>query len=268
MMTLAPLPSWPDLLRATVRLTPRAEQLEQMAKPWNLPGETVGWLSRSAWSLALIAIWRQRQTKSSPLVAWIPDFFCNSSLAPLRAMGAALRFYPLDADMKPDFDMCRSLAASESPDLFVLVHYWGRPYADEVARDFCAAQGAWFIEDAAHVLCPTGDIGSWGDFVLYSPHKHLPIPDGAVLVARRSGPSRISADVMADFGPPCDWPQQLEGSGAQGESPVRRKIDRSGKWLAKRFLQKVCRSVAWNGGDSGDLDGRDSKFSNLGGGLY
>lgn len=209
MTTLAPLPSWSNLLRAAVRRAPSVAQLEQMAEPWNVRGDTAGWLSRSAWSLALIAIWRQRQTKRSTLVAWIPDFFCNTSLAPLRATGARLRFYPLDAGMQPDFDACRSLAATESPDLFVLVHYFGRPNAGTAAREFCAASGTWLVEDAAHVLGPTGSIGGWGDFVLYSPHKHLPIPDGAVLVARPSGPGRIGADVIGGFGAPSDWPQQL-----------------------------------------------------------
>jgi hypothetical protein len=237
-MPLVPLPSWSNLLRAGVRRPPAGVQLEQMAKPWHTLGETAGWLSRSAWSLALIATWRQRVAKGSPLVAWIPDFFCNASLAPLRATGASLVFYPLDADMKPDFKACRSLATEQGPDLFVLVHYFGRPNTGEAAREFCATFGAWMIEDAAHVLSPTGGIGGWGDFVLYSPHKHLPIPDGAVLIARPSGPSKIPVDVMEDFGLPGNWSQQLRGSGTQDGTPARHALKDSCVWLGKRILQK------------------------------
>ncbi|MCW7462950.1 GNAT family N-acetyltransferase [Leptospira limi] len=47
------------------------------------------------------------------------------------------------------------------------------------------------VEDCAHVLKPIKGIGEKGDFVLYSPHKHLPIPEGAALIIRNSGPSQI-----------------------------------------------------------------------------
>jgi len=239
MMTFAPLPSWAHLLGAAARRAPTGAQLEQIARPWIALGETVGWLSRSAWSLALVATWRQRQTEGSPVVAWIPDFFCNASLAPLRATGARLRFYPVDLDMRPDFEACRSMAATEAPDLFVLVHYMGRPNSGAAAREFCAALGAWLIEDAAHVLYPRGGIGSWGDFVLFSPHKHLPIPEGAVLVARASGPSALTDEVLKNFGLPSDWPRQLARKGVPGRMHRAREFRDSALWLAKRTLQKL-----------------------------
>ena len=40
------------------------------------------------------------------------------------------------------------------------------------------------VEDAAHVLIPDMDIGSYGEFTFYSPHKLLAIPDGSVLIQR------------------------------------------------------------------------------------
>jgi hypothetical protein len=40
-------------------------------------------------------------------------------------------------------------------------------------------------------------IGEHGDCVLYSPHKHLPIPDGAVMVVRENGPSRLASQPSA-----------------------------------------------------------------------
>ncbi|MBX9634574.1 MAG: hypothetical protein K2X44_06300, partial [Magnetospirillum sp.] len=52
------------------------------------------------------------------------------------------------------------------------------------ARNWCDACGAILVEDAAHVLAPVPGVGERGDFVLYSPHKLLPVPDGALLVVR------------------------------------------------------------------------------------
>jgi len=55
-----------------------------------------------------------------------------------------------------------------------------------MARKFCDKVGAILVEDAAHVLMPFNSVGKYGDFVCYSPHKLLPIPDGAVLLQRSS----------------------------------------------------------------------------------
>ena len=40
-------------------------------------------------------------------------------------------------------------------------------------------------------MLPEGNIGKIGDLVLYSPHKHLPIPNGALLVIRDDGPAKL-----------------------------------------------------------------------------
>ena len=42
------------------------------------------------------------------------------------------------------------------------------------------------------MLRPTPGVGEAGDCVMYSPHKHLAIPDGAVLVVRPNGPAQFS----------------------------------------------------------------------------
>jgi hypothetical protein len=234
-LTQAPLPTWLDLARALMR---RPATGEALAKPWCRMGDCAGWLSRSAWSIALIASWRTSLAGGAAVKVWIPDFFCNSSLEPLRALGARLTFYPLTEKMAPDMSVCRALQKEESPDIFLLVHYFGEPTATDAA-EFCSRAGAWLIEDAAHVLLPTRGIGEFGDFVLYSPHKHLPIPEGAVLVVRQNGPGHFGPDEIASFGSPGGWASQLRKLQQHlGSSEARSRVHALA-WLAKRSLQKL-----------------------------
>ena len=65
--------------------------------------------------------------QSNDIIVWIPDYFCNSSLRPLRAFNVKLVFYPVNQKLEPDYKACRNLAENNPPDLFILVHYFGCP---------------------------------------------------------------------------------------------------------------------------------------------
>lgn len=236
MLSQAPLPGWRQLVRALLRPAPSDGEL---ARPWTREGDAGGWLSRSAWSLALVALWRKRRHPHKELTVWAPDFFCNAALAPLRAVGARLVFYPLNESLEPDIARCKEMAESDPPDLFLLVHYFGDPAPAGPSRDLCECFGAWLIEDSAHVLRPVAGVGTYGDFVLYSPHKHLPLPDCALLVVRTGGAARFTDEEIAGFGAPASWPGQL---GDIERAPVHFRVRSSQLqsliWLAKRLLQK------------------------------
>lgn len=193
-MTLAPLPRFRELLLAATHSTFPDDKL---AKPWLREGDSCVWLSRSAWSMLAIADWCAIMKNKKDIVVWVPDFFCNTSLAPLRERGVRLFFYKITNGLAPDLDWCRSQSDEIYPDLFILVHYFGEPVpANQVAK-FCKDAGAWLIEDAAHVLRPIPGVGNNGDFVLYSPHKHIAIPDGAILVIRKNGPAQFGLNSIA-----------------------------------------------------------------------
>lgn len=234
-LTHAPLPTLSNLLRAMARPAPADAVL---LRPWKRDSDVAGWLSRTAWSLALIAQWRGAADRA-PVTLFLPDYFCNDTLVPLREARVKLVFYPLTDSMAPDVDACELLARDGAPDLFLLVHYFGRPAAARGAGDFCVRHRAWLIEDAAHVLLPVEGVGTMGDFVVYSPHKQLPIPDGAVLVVRTGGISGIPRERVDSFGPPSGWPTQLRSlqerlrcADGAGRSNTR-------VWMAKRALQKL-----------------------------
>lgn len=237
MITNAPLPNWSDIWRASMRRVSPSDKAE-LALLWCSTGSVGGWLSRSAWSLALVAIWRQRLTAVVPTI-WIPDFFCNSSLLATRATGARLVFYPVDLQMLPDMPACRRLADVNPPDIFLLAHYFGRPAVAAPAREFCVRHGAWLVEDAAHVLRPSGNVGTGGDFVMYSPHKNISLPDGAVLVVRPDGPSSIGSEAIASLGSSASWAEQLVELSRDMGSSIADCRTHAYIWMAKRILQKL-----------------------------
>lgn len=223
-------------MRAVLRRPPPDHVL---AAPWHDPSGVAGWLSRSSWSLALIAMWRKTQVPAASVSVWLPDYFCNGSLVALRQTGSKLLFYPVMADRTPDIAACRALAEREgAPDIFVLVHYFGQAAPATAAREFCARQRAWLVEDAVHALRPVQGIGASGDFVLYSPHKHLPIPDGAVLVVRGDGPAGFGAAGLSAFGASHEWPDSLRDLEGRVAGSRVRELARPVIWILKRLMQK------------------------------
>ena len=122
-ITKAPLPQWKHLLKVILDFDSVDD--DKILAPW-LKGEDFGFLlSRSAWSLSIIAQIRHLITQSEVCV-WLPDYFCNSSIAPLRELNTNLVFYPIHNDGSPNIKVCNELLNLHSkPDLFIAVHYFG-----------------------------------------------------------------------------------------------------------------------------------------------
>lgn len=184
---------------------------------WTSRGGTARIYSRGAWALA--AAVATVSCEGRPAAVFLPDYFCNEALGPLRAAGHRLVFYPVDETLQPRWDVLPTLAAKEArPHVIVVVHYFGFPIDCREAAARCAAMGATLIEDAAHVLAPAGEIGRHGQFVIYSPHKLLPVHQGGILVAQQAG----AASAIP--------------------STKRVALNRStAAWLAKRVIQRCAR---------------------------
>lgn len=183
-----PLPSWKSFLKVFV---PGKLPDSSFSRQWQKESENSIWFSKSAWSLAGIAIWKKIISGKKQISFWFPGYFCNSSLFLLRSLGVKIVFYPIKEDREPDYSACKDLLQEHEIDFFVLVHYFGKPSNATRAYEFCVNKKAILVEDCAHVLTPSKGMGEKGDFILYSPHKHLPIPEGSALIIRNSGPSKI-----------------------------------------------------------------------------
>lgn len=237
MLTEAPVPSWSSLFQAFWQ---RPLSLDELSSIWRREGEVAGWFSRSAWSMARVALWRQQEYPSKNITVWVPDYFCNSSLTPMRSLNAKLIFYPVNHKLEPDYKACKDLGEESPPDLFVLVHYFGCPTIATSTKDFCYKHNAWLLEDAAHVLRPVSGVGKYGDFIIYSPHKLLPIPDGAVLVVRTGGPGQFDSEKIQHFGPNNTWAKDLSLRDTFKRVPVCSSMRYNSEWLLKRIIQKTC----------------------------
>lgn len=236
MITMAPLPDWKHLFQCVFK---REYSENHLATPWQKNGDTSGWLSRSAWSLALIYKWRKETFNKSNCIVWVPDYFCNAALTPLRVSGATLIFYPITEKMVPDNHKCKKLAQITPPDIFLFVHYFGKPSNSKTIYDFCKSHKTWLIEDAAHVLKPVKGVGLLGDFVVYSPYKHLPLPDGALLIVSKSGPANFGDKIISITGLPKSWVFQLKEIEIKAANYLRSSNKESIIWLIKRISQKL-----------------------------
>ena len=181
MISVAPTLSFSALAGILAFGTTPADD-QRLARSWNPDNQPVIWYSRATWGLEAIARWRRAQLSAVSPHIWIPDYFCNEPLGQLRDLGASIVFYPIDEAMEPDWAACNDLAQSVPPGLFVLVHYFGRVANGAAAKEFCNYHRALLIEDATHVLQPGNGVGASGDFAIYSPYKHLAIPDGGILI--------------------------------------------------------------------------------------
>jgi hypothetical protein len=129
----------------------------------------------------------------------VPSYFCNESLVAVRSLPVTLYFYPVLSNGRPDLTECNKMLVNFNPDIILFVHYFGEEVFSEELYDLAQKNNAWLVEDAVHCLKPSLGIGNQGDFVLYSPHKLLAIPDGGLLVIREQGPSKITSNLLEKF---------------------------------------------------------------------
>ncbi len=134
------------------------------------------------------------------VVVYVPDYFCNQSLSWMRGENCKIIFYPVTLECKPDWEKVDELVKNDHPpDLFILVHYFGFCNDIENAVDFCEKHGAKLLEDAAHALRPTSQIGNRGWATLFSPHKLLPFPPVGILTYKENVEDYFSAPPLGSF---------------------------------------------------------------------
>ena len=227
-MTFAPIPKWHNIAKALIKPS-LSEKL--LSDSWASKNETSYWFSQSSWSLYLIIKFRCLVNPKRQVNVWLPDYFCNESTVQIRSLGINLSFYPVLLNGKPDLLFCNRMIDNAQPDVILYVNYFGEPLFSKGLGEIAKDTKAWLIEDSAHCLKPEKGIGSFGDFVIYSPHKLLSIPDGALLVIRDNGPSKITQTFVEEFGFDSLYRSLI------GMSMSLNLM--SFKWIFKRLIQKL-----------------------------
>jgi len=138
----------------------------------------------SAWGISETVKILLKLKKKTKGIVFLPDYFCNQALMPLRPQPVQLVFYPVTETLAPDWSLIGNLVSQYgSPDIFILVHYFGFPGEITRAIRFCQQVGSELLEDGAHVLLPFGEIGKHSWVTVFSPYKLLPVPKIGILVA-------------------------------------------------------------------------------------
>lgn len=212
-MLVSPLPGWKQLL------FPQSSKKENY---WN--GSI--WLSRSGVSIRLLIAAFSKVSHKDIMYVWIPEFFCAETEEEFSDQYVKVVRYPITKDFEPDWDKAKQLLDKDNLDIFIFVHYFGEIHDISKARVFCDKNGAMLIEDCAHVLYKYGKIGQKGDFAIYSPHKILAIPDGAIIQCNSRSNEKyneIYQEVQIMAGEPKSMPLKI------------------GIWKIKKCVQKILR---------------------------
>jgi len=197
---------------------------------WNNNDRKAFWLSRSSHALRLIVKFRLEMGSKQRINIWIPAYFCNESLTPLRKERVNLFFYPILKNGSPNLEvMEKTINEANKPDLFLAVHFFGNIMNFDKSIKFAKRFDAWFIEDAAHVLSNRNNLGEKSHFIFFSPHKLLAIPDGSILIINEN---KLSEDENYDNNHLSQIYEKFISSGRKNSFDLL-------LWTLKRILQKL-----------------------------
>lgn len=112
-----------------------------------------------------------------------PSYHCPTLVAPLRAAGAEVQFYPLGPDGLPVLDAITPAARTRA---IVVAQLFGLPRSLAAVRAWCDVRGIALVEDCAHSFFgQAGErpVGQWGDLATASVSKFFPVSEGGLLAA-------------------------------------------------------------------------------------
>lgn len=138
--------------------------------------------SRGQWALERLAA-ATKFPDAKEVLIFLPAFFCEVSLAPLRYGSYKIVFYRLDSLLHPELSHIETLTHCHGvPNILVVVHYFGIPTPIEEVKIWGEARGVQVVEDAAHSLLPVPGIGDNELPVIYTPWKFFGLREGALLL--------------------------------------------------------------------------------------
>lgn len=147
-----------------------------------------------------------------------PSYHCPTLVAPLRAAGAAVQFYPLGADGLPVLD---AITPAPGTRALVVAQLFGLPRTLAAARAWCDAHRIALVEDCAHSFFgQAGErpVGRWGDLATASLSKFFPLPEGGLLASAHPLPAQALRPPGAKAQLKA-WVDMLERSSEQHRLP-------------------------------------------------
>ena len=124
-------------------------------------------------------------------VILIPDYLCISVINSLEVTEGEFRFYHVRTDLTIDLDDLKEKIDDRVKVLYV-IHYFGIPQPYKVV-DFIKKMKEqykfWIVEDLTQTLySKDSDRMGFGDYLVSSTRKWLPVTDGGLLAVRNGAP--------------------------------------------------------------------------------
>ena len=110
--------------------------------PWCNQDQDLYLFSRGSWALAAFIDWYLESTDKKIIKVFFPDYFCDTTLQVLQGKKLNIIFYPVCDDLHPNWKIIEKLTNEfGSPDIFILVHYFGFPCGAKKAYEYCQKFG-------------------------------------------------------------------------------------------------------------------------------
>jgi hypothetical protein len=179
-----PIPSLPTLPLddLAAALTPRLGSRPSGRFPLDAPNRQLFYLARAAVAHAV-----RHVLDGGTGTVLMPDYHHGVEVEAVRAAGATIDFYRIDATLTMDLEDVARRAAQSGVRALYVTHFIGFPQPIEEARALAEEQGLALIEDCALALfsgtAAGAPLGSFGDAAIFCLYKSLPVPHGGLLVA-------------------------------------------------------------------------------------
>lgn len=212
------VPPAPVLDRAALLPGPRDDRVPSLA------GQGLELTASGRAALARIA---QACVASGRRRALLPAYHCPSMVEPFAASGCDIDFFHVDAELRPeraDFDA----RLGDSPDLVVLVHYFGFANGVDACAALARSSGALVVHDCAHALFDVAGVPP-EDAAVASLTKFLAAEEGGLVrwpdALRRTAPLHRAGGVVREL---------------RTLSRMSERAARAGSWIPAGWLGRMA----------------------------
>jgi len=125
----------------------------------------------------------------------LPDYLCLSIIVSIEAPRVKYRFYRIKRDLSIDMDDLKSKLDEDVKGIYI-IDYFGVPYEQGIVDDLIqirSERGIPIVEDITQTLLSRDKKRmGFGDYLVCSTRKWLPMTDGGLLAAKDDAPFKLA----------------------------------------------------------------------------
>ncbi len=126
---------------------------------------------------------------------WLPKLYCWEIAAMINNDKVVIKFYDIDNSLNPNWNNLEAADISNSLNIFCLVSFFGMNSDVAAARIFTKNRDMILLFDETHSVRPSVYPDHQNEYMIWSPYKHFPTPEGAFLFA----PKDFDTSNLIDF---------------------------------------------------------------------